>query len=185
MEKTKTNNNDNTTKLKLSIAFFGESFAGKSCLLGKFFTGTYKMLPPTIIPTTTNYKKQITIKDKKLSLLVNLIDTPGQIRYIDINKTIMKIAQGIVLVYDITALDTFNTLKTLISVVNECNSCPRVLIGLKLDLENERVIKKEEVLTFAKKNGMKYFEVSALNGDNVNQLFDDIISYVVEKIILH
>ena len=181
MENTKIINNYNSTQLKISIGFFGESYAGKTCLLGRFFTGTYKMLPPTVIPTTTLFVKQIKIKDKDISLTVNFIDTPGQSRYLDINKIVMKNLQGIVLVYDITALETFNTLKTLISVANECNCSPSVLIGLKLDLENERVIKKEEALAFAKINGMKYFEVSALNGDNVNQLFDDIISYIVEK----
>ena len=55
---------------------------------------------------------------------------------------------------------------------------PLVLIGNKIDLENERVVSKEEGEKFAYKYNIKFFESSAKNKTNVKEAFNYLIEMV-------
>lgn len=60
----------------------------------------------------------------------------------------MKNGQGFVLVYSITAQSTFNDLQDLrdqILRVKDTDDVPMVLVGNKCDLEEERVVGKDQV----------------------------------------
>ena len=164
---------------EISIVFFGETWSGKTCLLNRYFTNTYKIHPPTVMPNYLLKEQKRKIDNNEVTIRVRLIDTPGQIRYISTNQLILARAQGIVLIYDITSLETFTSLNELIKIANQCNSSSKILIGLKLDLEDKRVIQKEEAEAFSNKYKMKYYEISALNGEKVNELFDDIMNYFI------
>ena len=59
----------------------------------------------------------------------------------------MKNGQGFVLVYSITAQSTFNDLQDLreqILRVKDTHDVPMVLVGNKCDLEDERVVGKDQ-----------------------------------------
>ena len=56
-----------------------------------------------------------------------------------------------------------------------------VLIGNKIDLENERKISYEEGEIFAKKNGMLFFETSAKNGINISKIFENSCKEISKK----
>ena len=61
----------------------------------------------------------------------------------------MKNGQGFVLVYSITAQSTFNDLQDLreqILRVKDTDDVPMVLVGNKCDLEDERVVGKDQGL---------------------------------------
>ena len=60
----------------------------------------------------------------------------------------MKNGQGFVLVYSITAQSTFNDLQDLreqILRVKDTDDVPMILVGNKCDLEDERVVGKDQV----------------------------------------
>ena len=57
-----------------------------------------------------------------------------------------------------------------------------VLVGNKIDLENERQVSHEEGEEFAKKNNMLFFETSALSGKNIDLLFNDSVEAIEAKI---
>ena len=66
----------------------------------------------------------------------------------------MKNGQGFVLVYSITAQSTFNDLQDLreqILRVKDTDDVPMVLVGNKCDLEDERVVGKDQGLNLGKK----------------------------------
>ena len=46
-------------------------------------------------------------------------------------------------------------------------SIAKVLVGNKLDLEEQRVISKNEAQRIAQEHGMDYFETSAKNSTNI------------------
>ena len=67
----------------------------------------------------------------------------------------MKNGQGFVLVYSITAQSTFNDLQDLreqILRVKDTDDVPMVLVGNKCDLEDERVVGKDQGLNLGKNN---------------------------------
>ena len=55
------------------------------------------------------------------------------------------------------------------------------LIGNKSDLQSQRKVQIDEGKEFAKKYGMKFFETSAKNGENVGHAFEKRIKEILSK----
>ena len=56
------------------------------------------------------------------------------------------------------------------------------LIGNKIDLEDKRQISYEEGKKFAEENNMLFFETSAKEGNNIQEIFSESVSLLVDKI---
>ena len=56
------------------------------------------------------------------------------------------------------------------------------LIGNKIDLEDKRQISYEDGKKFAEENGMLFFETSAKEGNNIQEIFSESASYLLDKI---
>ncbi len=86
----------------------------------------------------------------------------------------MKNGQGFVLVYSITAQSTFNDLQDLreqILRVKDTDDVPLVLVGNKCDLEDERVVGKDQGMNLARQfNNCSFLESSAKAKINVNEV---------------
>ena len=54
-----------------------------------------------------------------------------------------------------------------------------ILVGNKCDLEEERQVKKEEGKDYAKKEKIKFYEVSAKEGTNINTAFDTLVKDIL------
>ena len=48
----------------------------------------------------------------------------------------------------------------------------KFLVGNKVDLEDKRIINKEEANKFAEEHNLPYIETSAKDGINIEELFD-------------
>jgi Ras-related protein Rap-1A len=85
----------------------------------------------------------------------------------------MKNGQGFVLVYSITAQSTFNDLQDLreqILRVKDTEEVPMVLVGNKCDLEDERVVGKDQGIGLARSFNCAFMETSAKAKINVNDV---------------
>ena len=85
------------------------------------------------------------------------------------------------MVFDITNRQSFDNLSTWRSeffeksMPKDPNAIPIFVLGNKIDLEHERAIAKEKVQDYMKKNpDMIYFETSAIDGSNVNEVFQAV-----------
>lgn len=58
----------------------------------------------------------------------------------------------------------------------------KILIANKCDLEDKRVVTKEEGEELAVNNGMGYFETSAKSNMNVDECFAKLVASIVSKI---
>ena len=56
------------------------------------------------------------------------------------------------------------------------------LIGNKIDLENKREVSYEEGKNFAKENELLFFETSAKEGNNIQEIFVQSATNILEKI---
>ena len=110
-------------------------------------------------------------------------DTAGQERFKNIISSYYRGAQGIILVYDITDLDSFNNLNSWLIEIekNASKNAYKILIGNKSDLENERKVQFSQGEEFAKQYGMKFFETSAKNSINVIEAFTAITKELIKK----
>lgn len=96
----------------------------------------------------------------------------------------MKNGQGFVLVYSITAQSTFNDLSDLreqILRVKDTEEVPMILVGNKCDLEDERVVGKDQGLNLAKNFNCAFLESSAKAKINVNEIFYDLVRQINRK----
>lgn len=88
----------------------------------------------------------------------------------------MKNGQGFVLVYSITAQSTFNDLQDLreqILRVKDTDDVPMVLVGNKCDLEDERVVGKDQGVNLARQFNCVFMETSAKAKINVRDVSCD------------
>ena len=77
-------------------------------------------------------------------------------------------------------LEQFRLLFTCVRNLNEVFVC---LVGNKIDLNENRVIEKDEAEKYVEENNLQYFEVSAKTGEGINELFEDVTNKIMNKIL--
>eukprot|EP01083_Nonionella_stella_P198000 727417_1 len=158
-------------KVLLKIIILGESGVGKTALLHKYVMNKFIEEHKATIGADF-LTKDITIGDKLITL--QIWDTAGQERFQSLGNAFYRGADACILVYDITNQQSFNRIETwrnnFLHQSNPDNpeSFPFLLCGNKSDLETQRQVQKEQVTRYAnKKKCMKFYETSALTGQNL------------------
>ena len=129
--------------------------------------------------------KNITIHDQDVRLII--YDTAGQEKFRSLIPMYIREAQIILLVYDITDKESFDSIPKWIQEVKDVLNKEVVfaLIGNKLDLENQRKVSFEEGKKLAEQNNFIFQEVSAKTGINFENLFEVKIYESVYNIFKH
>ncbi|MGH0178577.1 UNVERIFIED_CONTAM: hypothetical protein FKN15_077868 [Acipenser sinensis] len=112
--------------------------------------------------------------------LVQIWDTAGQERFQSLGVAFYRGADCCVLVFDVTAPNTFKTLDSwrdeflIQASPRDPENFPFVVLGNKIDLENRQVTTKRAQAWCQSKNNIPYFETSAKEAINVEQAFQTI-----------
>lgn len=149
----------------------GDSSVGKSCLLKQFIDKRFEPLHNMTIGLEFGYY-YYNFDGKKVKL--QIWDTAGQEVFHSITRSFYRDTVCALLVFDITNRTSYNHIKswlTDISTYNTNINIIKILVGNKYDLKHKRVILEDEILEFANKNKLTYFETSAKTSYNVNQIF--------------
>ena len=156
--------------VKYKIMVLGESKVDKTQLIKRYTKNVFGGVYLTTVGMDFQ-DKIIEIEDKKVRL--QIWDTAGQERFRNVTKSYFQSSQGLVLVYDITDRESFEKLNFWVDNIK--NNAPEnakfILVGNKCDLANERKVSYEEGENYAKNLNIKFFEASARDGTNVNELF--------------
>jgi len=168
----------------LKILLVGESGVGKSCLLLRYSDNTFSQSFISTIGVDFKMKK-VTINDRTVKL--QLWDTAGQERYRTIVASFYRGAQGILLTFDVTDINTFLKVKFWLGEIkkNAPEGTCVVLVGNKCDMEDKRMVDAKEAKAFAEKNDLTYIETSAKSGQGVEQAFlalaEECLNVMVSK----
>ena len=163
------------------ILLLGDTQVGKSSFLMRYIDNTFQ--ESYLSTVGLDFKvKNVQLDDGK-TYRVQIWDTAGQDRFHAITRNYFKNAHGIILIYDVTLIESFQNVKNWIKQVKEevTDKVSIILVGNKIDMENQRVVSKEEGEKMAASYGLKFFECSAKTGENVEEIFKDIVTKTVEN----
>ena len=158
---------------------------GKTAILSKYVKGVFPVAPtPTIAIEFAS--KIIQIKEGGY-IKAQIWDSAGQERYKAIVAGHYRRAAGALIVYDVTKKSTFEHITNWLKNINEMaeKNCITYLIGNKIDLldsnNNSREVSVEEAQKYAKENGLKYYETSALTSVRINDCFEDLLQEIYNE----
>ena len=154
----------------IKIILLGESGVGKTNIIYRLINHQFiNDLGNTIGVDFFIYNDEY--NDKILKLV--LMDTAGGEKFKSITRGYYKNCSFALIVYDITDKKSFNSIK---EWIEECQNYANdnihmVLLGNKIDLNEERKISKEEGEELAKEYVMDFYETSAKTGENIEDIF--------------
>ena len=164
------------------VLLLGDSSVGKTCFLLRYCDKSFQDVHLSTIGL--DYRlKSMTLKNNK-NIKLQIWDTAGQDRFRAITKNYYKGANGIILIYDVTNMQTYENVKNWISQIKE-EANPNViiyLVGNKIDVpDDQRLVKPEDGQKIADEFNLPFNEASAKDGTNVNEIFQELLEQIDEK----
>ena len=165
----------------LKYIIIGDAAVGKSNLLLRYVHGQFK--PEYQLTIGVEFgAKNIEISSKIFR--IQIWATAGQENFRSITRAYYKNSVCALVVYDISSRDSFNNV---MSWIEDCkNQSPKtifiVLVGNKSDLDDKRQVSYEEGKELADKNELLFFESSAKDGINVDEIFVNSAKEIAKKI---
>ncbi|XP_047510594.1 ras-related protein Rab-8A [Pieris napi] len=153
------------------LLVLGDSNVGKTCIVHRYCDERYYDI---YISTIGIDFKQKIINLDGVPIKLQIWDTAGQERFRTLTTAYYRGAMGIILMYDITNLESFNHLSYWLRNIQEYASPDviKVLVGNKSDVnENNRAVPKERGQKIADDFDMPFFEVSCKNNINIEEAF--------------
>merc|ERR1712070_629391 len=175
---------------EFKIVVVGAGGVGKSGLTLQFCAGKCpKRYDPTI---EDSYRKTTEVDGRACTL--DILDTAGQEEYASLRGEYMTEGKGFVLVYSITAEDTFAEMDKFKEQIEQnrpadSGKVPICLIGNKVDLEAERKVTTEAGEELAKSWRTKgserigevmFMETSAMTNINVAETFTGLVKLMMK-----
>ena len=159
----------------------GDAGVGKSNILLRYVYSTFKSDYQLTIGVEFG-EKTVEIKGKIYK--IQIWDTAGNEQFRSITRTYYKNSVCAIVVYDISRRETFDNV---INWIEDCKlNSPKsvfiILVGNKSDLEEDRQVTTEEGEEFANRYGIRFFETSAKNSININEIFSESVEFIADRI---
>ncbi|XP_055324895.1 ras-related protein Rab-8A [Sitodiplosis mosellana] len=153
------------------VLVLGDSNVGKTCIVHRYCDERYY---DTYISTIGIDFKQKLINLDGVPIKLQIWDTAGQERFRTLTTAYYRGAMGILLMYDVTSLESYNNLSYWLRNIQE-NAAPdvvKVLAGNKCEAPaTQRAVDKERGMKIAENFDMPFFEVSCKQNINIEEAF--------------
>lgn len=156
------------------IVLLGPSSAGKTSLVNRIISDKFSHSMKATIGAAFMSK---TINVNGVDMRLDIWDTGGSEKYKALAPMYYRDARGVIIVYDLTNADSIREAQSWVDEVRSNNQNEIVIVcaANKSDLIENRKITKEDVDDFGFINQLDCFmETSALTGDNVVPLFNEL-----------
>ena len=156
------------------IIFTGDIYVGKTSiinvLMGQKFNNDYEAsIGVDFFSKTIKYKGKI--------IKLQIWDSAGQEKFRSLIPNYIRGSSLVFVVYDISNKKSFNNVNSWVNFVNNIENSNIVIVGNKIDLESKREVTYEEGKKYCEENNYDFFEVSAKNDINLNNmLFSSVAS---------
>jgi len=162
------------------LLLIGDSGVGKSCLLLRFADDTYT---ESYISTIGVDFKIRTIQLEGKTIKLQIWDTAGQERFRTITSSYYRGAHGIIVVYDVTEMETFNNVKQWLHEIDRYASegVNKLLVGNKADLVTKKQVETATAKELADSMSFPFLETSAKSATNVEHAFMTMASEIKKR----
>jgi Ras-related protein Rab-1A len=156
----------------------GDSSVGKSCLLLRFADDTFTESFISTIGVDFRFR---TLQIDGHNVKLQIWDTAGQERFRTITSAYYRGADGIMVVFDKTARDSFLHIDDWMEDLSRysCEHTSKLLIGNKSDRES--LVDAEEAENKARSLGLTYIETSAKTAAGVDTAFISMAKMLIKK----
>ncbi|KAH1149213.1 hypothetical protein GYH30_043689 [Glycine max] len=165
------------------LLLIGDSSVGKSCLLLRFADDSYV---DSYISTIGVDFKIRTVELEGKTVKLQIWDTAGQERFRTITSSYYRGAHGIIIVYDVTEMESFNNVKQWLNEIDRYanDTVCKLLVGNKSDLVDNKVVDSLTAKAFADELGIPFLETSAKDSINVEQAFLTMTAEIKKKYLI-
>jgi len=166
----------------IPISIIGDSQTGKTCIVSTF--NGIKFNDKNISSIGVDFLVKEIEMNNGIKLKLKIWDTAGQEMYHSMALNCLKNVLGIIYIFDVTNKKSLDSINRWVNDVNEtieAEKFPSVLVGNKIDLEDEREVTMEEGKNLAEQYGFFYKETSAKTGKNINELFIELAEHIYNK----
>ena len=168
---------DNNNYEQINFIFLGNFFVGKHSIIERFINNNF-FKDNNNINLKDFISKKMSINNRNFWLYFRIPCFSE--RYRPVPRSYFRNVHICIFVFDITGVN-FDDIKNFWfhQLENaENNNIIRALVGSKCDLSQK--IDDSEIIDYAKTINAKYFKVSALTGEGINELFEDLIKTFCE-----
>ena len=167
------------------ICILGEPAVGKTSLIRNYVKKQFET--EHIKTVGVDISKQpliVDVEGKKISINLMFWDLAGQAMFHMLHKVYLNGAKGVIIAFDLTRS------KTLVNAESWYLQCkkygyddvPKILVGNKADLKDKREVSEEAIKKQLENLGIAdSFETSALDGINVEKLFETLARKVHKR----
>ena len=164
----------------LKLIVIGHTSVGKTSVISSFCENSFNA--DVLHTVGVDYQSKV-VKRNEDSIKLQIWDTAGQERFRTLTQGFYRGAAGILVIFDITNMKSFDQIPFWVESIHEnCPNPPVVfLIGNKIDLESSREVSFDAADRTAQQYGFKYIECSAKVRININDIFTYLVEEIIEK----
>ncbi|MFX1244476.1 MAG: Rab family GTPase [Promethearchaeota archaeon] len=167
------------SRYMFKVSVIGDYAVGKTSLIKRFMTNSFdEEYKATLGAAISSFKT----KANKSDVSLQVWDLAGQTSFRRVRVQYLFGTDFAITVFDLTRKDTLSNIREWVDDVQK--GAPGVLlylVGNKVDITTERVVKQDDAVKTAKNLGMLgYMETSAKEGTNVKELFQVISELLVD-----
>ena len=164
------------SEIIFKLLLVGNASVGKTSLFFRFINN--KFLNSYSSTIGVDFQTKI-YEHKGYKIKLQIWDTAGQERFHSITSNYFHGADGILFIYDITNINSFEGVKDWIKESEDYdNNIQKILLGNKCDLIDSREVQKEEAALFCKEKKMDFYETSAKENINLDEAFKKIVELI-------
>ena len=164
-------NNEKEDSEEIKVILIGDMGVGKTNLINTSIGKQFKEKEDSTISPTYSIKK---FEIEGIKFTLNLWDTAGQEKYLNVTKLFFKGSGFVIFVYDITNFQSFESLKKWHEISQNIIETEHIyaVVGNKNDLFLNKQVNEEEAQNYAKSINAKFKIVSA---KEQSELFNDLL----------